>query len=65
VWGLTQSDRKLSGIWQLCTSPQEIASFARDQAGTLYLVGYQGTIFRLDFAPAAAEFANVPRRTFP
>ena len=66
VWGLTASaDRKLSGAWQLCTSPQEIASFARDEAGTLYLVGYQGTLFRLDFGPAEASFAHVPRGTFP
>ncbi|HSV13964.1 MAG TPA: PQQ-dependent sugar dehydrogenase, partial [Tepidisphaeraceae bacterium] len=50
VWGIRQSDRKLTGIWQLCTSPLEIASFARDEAGALYLVGYNGgTIYRLDF----------------
>jgi glucose/arabinose dehydrogenase len=53
VWGLKQTDRKLSAIWQLCTSPDEIASFARDEAGTLYLVGYQGTIYRLDFGAAS------------
>ena len=65
VWGLAQADRKLSGIWQLATSPEEIASFGRDEAGRLYLVGYQGTIFRLDFAPSAAAFAKVPRGTSP
>ena len=52
VWGLKQKDRKLTSIWQLCTSPDEIASFGRDEAGTLYLVGYQGTIYRLDFGAA-------------
>jgi putative heme-binding domain-containing protein len=52
VWGLKQGDRKLTSIAQVCTSPEEIASFGRDDAGTLYLVGYQGTIFRLDFAAA-------------
>ncbi|MEA2734477.1 MAG: hypothetical protein QOE14_928 [Humisphaera sp.] len=54
VWGLKQTDRKLTAIWQLCTSPDEIASFGRDEAGNLYLVGYQGTIYRLDFGAAAA-----------
>jgi glucose/arabinose dehydrogenase len=54
VWGLTQSDRKLTAAWQLCESPQSIASFARDEAGHLYLVGYEGTIYRLDFASAAS-----------
>ena len=53
VWGLKQSDRKLTGAWQLCTSPQSIASFGRDEAGGLYLVGYEGTVFRLDFGVAS------------
>jgi hypothetical protein len=52
VWGLKQTDRKLSRIWQLCVSPQQIASFARDEAGMLYLVGYEGTIYKLDFGQA-------------
>jgi putative heme-binding domain-containing protein len=55
VWGLRQSERKLTGAWQLCTSPQSIASFGRDEAGALYLVGYEGTIYRLDFGAASAE----------
>jgi putative heme-binding domain-containing protein len=48
VWGLKQVDRKLAEIRQLCTSPEEIASFGCDEKGTLYLVGYQGTIYRLE-----------------
>jgi putative heme-binding domain-containing protein len=57
VWGLKQSDRKLTSIWQLCTAPQSVASFGRDEAGTLYLVGYEGTIYKLDVAAAAAAAA--------
>jgi hypothetical protein len=53
VWGLKQADRKLSDIRQLCTAPESIASFTRDEAGALYLVGYEGTIYKLDFAAAA------------
>ena len=34
-------------------SPEPIASFAQDAAGALYLVGYDGTIFRMDFSAAA------------
>jgi glucose/arabinose dehydrogenase len=52
VWGLKQTDRKLTAAWQLCNSPEEIASFGQDDAGTLFLVGYQGTIYRLDFGAA-------------
>jgi glucose/arabinose dehydrogenase len=55
VWGLRQSDRKLTGIWQLCTSPQSIASFGRDETGAIYVVGYEGTIFKLDFSAASTE----------
>jgi glucose/arabinose dehydrogenase len=55
VWGLRQSGRRLTGAWQLCASPQSVASFARDEAGALYLVGYEGTVYRLDFGAASAE----------
>jgi len=54
VWGLKQTGRKLTGIWQLCTSPEPIASFGCDDAGALYLVGYEGTIYKLNFAAAAS-----------
>jgi hypothetical protein len=58
VWGLRQSERKLTGVWQLCTSPESIASFGRDEAGAMYLVGYEGTIYRLDFSNASPETAG-------
>jgi putative heme-binding domain-containing protein len=54
VWGLKQTDRKLTEIRQLRTSPEPIASFAEDEAGALYLVGYDGTIYKLDFIDAAS-----------
>jgi glucose/arabinose dehydrogenase len=53
LWGLKQTDRKLTAIWQIATSPELISSFARDAAGGLYVVGYDGTIFKLDFTTAA------------
>ena len=55
VWGLRQSERKLTGIWQLCTCPERIASFGRGEDGQLYLVGYEGTIYRIDFSAAKLE----------
>jgi glucose/arabinose dehydrogenase len=54
VWGIKQKDRRLTDIWQLCVAPQSVASFACDEAGALYIVGYEGTIYRLDFAAAAS-----------
>jgi glucose/arabinose dehydrogenase len=48
IWGLKQEGRKLTAIWQLCACPERVSSFGRDQAGTLYVVGYEGTIYRMD-----------------
>jgi putative heme-binding domain-containing protein len=48
IWGLTQKDRVLTKVLKLGTSPQKIVSIARSEAGDFYLVGYEGTIFRLD-----------------
>jgi putative heme-binding domain-containing protein len=59
VWGLRASDRKLTGIWQLCVAPEQIASFGQDESGTLYIVGYGGTIFKMDFNSAALPALSV------
>ena len=61
VWGLRQRDRKLTEIRQLCLSPQPIASFGRDEAGTIYIVGYDGTLYKLDFVSGAAVDASTAR----
>lgn len=47
IFGLTQKDRVLAKIRQLCLAPQNVVSFGRDLDGQLYMVGYEGTIFRL------------------
>jgi putative heme-binding domain-containing protein len=50
IWGLTQENRGLRAIQQIGTSPQGIASFATDDAGEIYLVGYEGMVYKLDFS---------------
>jgi glucose/arabinose dehydrogenase len=52
IWGLTQDNRSLKTIRQLATSPQAITSFATDEQGNIYVVGYQGMIYQLDFSDA-------------
>jgi putative heme-binding domain-containing protein len=52
VFGLTQQDRVLKVVRQIGTAPERIASFAEDSAGQLYVVGYEGTIYRMDFGTA-------------
>ena len=55
IFGLTQRDGRLETVRQIGTSPESIASFGRDRRGNLYLVGYEGMIYQLDFT--GADFA--------
>jgi hypothetical protein len=48
IWGITQKDRAMTSIRQIATSPQSISSFGIDEAGEIYVVGYEGMIYRLD-----------------
>ena len=49
IWGLTQDHGSLQTIRHLATAPQAITAFATDEQGDLYVVGYQGIIYQLDF----------------
>jgi glucose/arabinose dehydrogenase len=55
MWGLTQDHGRLKTIRQIGTAPQRIVSFGRDELGRLYLVGYEGTIYRIDFDAGSFE----------
>lgn len=50
IFGLTQENGVLKTVRQLGTLPQQLVSFGQDVAGNLYAVGFEGTIYRLDFA---------------
>lgn len=50
IWALAQADRQLIKVRQIGQSPQRISSFGVDSEGELFLVGYEGTIFRLALA---------------
>lgn len=52
IWALTQENRALKTVRQIATAPQNIASFAQDNAGELYVVGYEGMIYKMDFTTA-------------
>lgn len=49
IFGLKERDRTLQIVRQIGTSPQNIASFGTDERGEIYLVGYEGMIYKLDF----------------
>jgi putative heme-binding domain-containing protein len=50
IWGLRQEARVLQVVRQIGTAPQGIASFAADERGEIYLVGYEGMIYHLDLS---------------
>jgi putative heme-binding domain-containing protein len=55
VFGLTQQNGSLNQIRQIATAPEKAVSFGTDDKGAIYLVGYEGTIFQLNFGPAHFE----------
>jgi len=55
IWALTQEDRVLKKVCQIATSPQFISSFGTDEAGDIYIVGYEGMIYKMDFSEATFE----------
>ena len=55
IWGLKQENRVLKTARQIGMSPQGIASFGVDERGEIFLVGYEGMIYQLDFAGASFD----------
>ncbi len=55
IFALTQENRMLKEIRQIGISPQRIVSFGLDAEGEIYVVGYEGILYKLDFAGALFE----------
>jgi putative heme-binding domain-containing protein len=55
IWGLKQKERTLQIVRQIGASPQGIASFGTDERGNIYLVGYEGMVYWLDFTVASFD----------
>jgi putative heme-binding domain-containing protein len=47
IWAMTQKDRKLGKVRQIGTCPEKPCSFGVDKDGELFVIGYEGTIYRL------------------
>jgi putative heme-binding domain-containing protein len=52
IFGVRQVNSVLTDVRQIGTSLQNIASFGTDDRGDIYIVGYEGMIYRLDFTDA-------------
>jgi putative heme-binding domain-containing protein len=61
IWGIRQEGRQLKSVLQIGTSPQGIASFAEDEQGNLYVVGYEGMVYRLELSET--EYSAPVNRT--
>jgi hypothetical protein len=55
IFGLKQQDRTLQVVRQIGSAPQGIASFATEEAGEIYMVGYEGMIYRLDLSSTSFD----------
>ncbi|HZM05047.1 MAG TPA: PQQ-dependent sugar dehydrogenase [Candidatus Saccharimonadales bacterium] len=59
LFGLTQENGVLKMARQIATlpgeAPQGLVSFCEDEAGKLYAVGYEGTIYQIDLTQARFE----------
>lgn len=49
IWGITHEDRTLKKVREIAVAPEPIASFAADEQGNVYVVGYEGMVYKLDF----------------
>lgn len=51
VFGLTHDHRVLKTFRQIGVAPESIASFATDRRGRIFVVGYEGMVYEIDFGP--------------
>lgn len=55
IFCLTQERGVLKRVRQIGKCPQHAVAFGRDDRGELYVVGYEGTIYKLDLSHATPE----------
>jgi putative heme-binding domain-containing protein len=55
IFGLTQEHGVLKTIRQIATAPERVVSFGLGHHGELFVVGYEGTIFQMDFESSTFE----------
>jgi glucose/arabinose dehydrogenase len=49
IFGITQQNGVLKAAHQIGKVPQRLVSFSEDEGGNIYAVGYEGTIYKIDF----------------
>jgi putative heme-binding domain-containing protein len=55
IFALTQKDRVLDQVRLIANAPQSVVSFGQDEQGQIYVVGYEGNIYKLDLDASRFE----------
>jgi putative heme-binding domain-containing protein len=55
LFGITQKDRVLGKARVLTKTPQSVVSIGQDAQGNIYMVGYEGNIYKLDLESSQFE----------
>jgi putative heme-binding domain-containing protein len=55
MYGLTRANGALGAVREIGAIPERLVSFSEDEAGDLYAIGFEGTIYKLDFTEARFE----------
>ena len=55
VWGLKEEAGQVVAVRELGELPQHIVSFGVDDSGEIYVVGYEGSIYRADLSQSTFE----------
>jgi hypothetical protein len=55
IFGITQQNGVLKKARQIGTAAQGLVSFSEDEAGNVYVIGYEGMICQIDFSTGQFE----------
>ena len=55
IFALTKENNTLKTVREIGTLPERLVSFGEDEARNIYAIGYEGTIYRLDFTATRFE----------
>jgi putative heme-binding domain-containing protein len=59
IFGVRQEKGVLKDVRQIATVPQGLVSFGTDEAGNIYIVGFEGMVYRMDFTGARFDGETV------
>ena len=55
IFAITKENDTLKTVREIGTIPERLVSFGEDEARNIYAIGYEGTVYRLDFTTTRFE----------